>query len=72
MMAATGGNTGVVKPVSRGSSTGLQSDQERMSFGDVCTVVKIPQNIPSQSLRALESTKLTTPTFLHHLRTLFH
>ena len=52
-MAATGGNTGVVRQASRGTSTGLQSDQERRLFGDACTVVTIASTIPFPSLRAI-------------------
>ena len=55
MTAATGESTGVVKRGSRGTSSGLQSDQGLKLFGDACTAVTILQTIPSQSLRAHQS-----------------
>ena len=70
VMAATGGNTHVVRQASQGTSKGLQSNQERRLFGDGCTVVRVLSGIHFPSLRAqdTDSMKQMTLTFRHRLR----
>ena len=61
-MAATCGNTGVVRQLSQRTSMGLQSDQERRLFGIAWSVVTDLSSIPFLSLRAQDSRQMTLPS----------